>query len=485
METPGYLNPRWRILPKATAKTERPSEDAVTYFDRRQQKQQENAEGWAVVVDTTKEQILQPINVVNQATWLTNRVSRAALVVAHRPPEARDDSVKRAIAGPNQHTMPEYRQKEKALVMWNLATQVWGLYQGEQLGIIQSNDQLREPLLVRHLGALGVMTISELDRHQSSMSDLVGILHQVFSAALANGASVQDLFKLLWHEVDKAGAAGADVNLFPVEYHGPTERSRTILKDGSVLQGQMPQLAEGDVVEFRKQSLRDLDERLETERRVDVPPRETIQQAQAFTGPMTSHDLTGRFGRTVARKAWQHRSADSGPRLGRIEHILDNGKVFLNKRRGAGGTLLIDCSGSMHIAIEYVQAIMDQRPLMSVALYASNQQDLQSGVLVHIARNHRCVPDLEHAWKILGQGNVVDLPALQWLIKQPRPRWWVCDGVVTGRGDSTSHALTQTCMHLAQTGQVVRYNSMDQFLITQNILPPAFLAAFEGDPITW
>ena len=58
-----------------------------------------------------------------------------------------------------------------------------------------------------------------------------------------------------------------------------------------------------------------------------------------------------------------------------------------------------------------------------------------------------------------GSGNVVDLPALQWLAKQPGPRVWLSDGNVTGVEDVATRAITKRCREICTLGQIVRVSS--------------------------
>lgn len=61
----------------------------------------------------------------------------------------------------------------------------------------------------------------------------------------------------------------------------------------------------------------------------------------------------------------------------------------------------------------------------------------------------------EH-FKPYGSGNVVDLPALQWLSKQPEPRLWVSDGCVTGVSDKGCEVILENCHDLAKRARIER-----------------------------
>ena len=61
-----------------------------------------------------------------------------------------------------------------------------------------------------------------------------------------------------------------------------------------------------------------------------------------------------------------------------------------------------------------------------------------TGQLTLVAKNGRVVDSNALLKARVGNGNIVDGPALQWLAKQPEPRLWISDGYVTGKHDTTS-----------------------------------------------
>lgn len=58
--------------------------------------------------------------------------------------------------------------------------------------------------------------------------------------------------------------------------------------------------------------------------------------------------------------------------------------------------------------------------------------------------------------KPFGSGNVVDLPALEWLAKQPEPRLWVSDGRVSGVGDEGCEKILEAFHELAKRTRIER-----------------------------
>ena len=149
-------------------------------------------------------------------------------------------------------------------------------------------------------------------------------------------------------------------------------------------------------------------------------------------------------------------AAEEGSVPRNMHRLLVDGRVFQNVRRARGGTVLIDCSGSMSLASEDIKKILELSPGACVAVYSGNDRD---GVLRILATGGRQV---EGRWigAPAGGANIIDGPALQWLSKQQKPRVWVSDGQVTGIHDRLSAVNTLECMakcnqhHIARKGCV-------------------------------
>ena len=153
-------------------------------------------------------------------------------------------------------------------------------------------------------------------------------------------------------------------------------------------------------------------------------------------------------------------------------HRWPTDKAIFTERRGfKRGTVLIDISGSMNLTTQMLQEIVDHIPLATIAVYSSNWNR-------HIPIEHESDPWLNyqgrlqivaHKGRLLndqaledlllespGQ-NGIDGPALRWLAKQPKPRVWVSDGQVTGRGHS-SVELLEECDNIRTQAQILRVN---------------------------
>ncbi|HPO87356.1 MAG TPA: hypothetical protein PLN86_16060, partial [Candidatus Hydrogenedentes bacterium] len=169
---------------------------------------------------------------------------------------------------------------------------------------------------------------------------------------------------------------------------------------------------------------------------------------------------------TTAIRALTRRPMYVGPLM--YPHRYLDGAMFGLRQRVAGGTILIDMSGSMNIMSSQIDAILTYRPAATIAAYGSAILHFRSGMLVIAARNGRAV-DPEVLRNTIGFGNVVDGPALRWLCKQPEPRIWISDGHVTGVGDRMSPILIREAMELAKREKITRFSSVDEFLKKESL----------------
>lgn len=137
---------------------------------------------------------------------------------------------------------------------------------------------------------------------------------------------------------------------------------------------------------------------------------------------------------------------DEGVNIHSIHRIFTDGRPFVKKKRVLGGSVCIDCSGSMGFQPEDVYTIVENAPGAVVAGYSG---DATHGILRVFAKNGKiCSKELIAA--PCGGGNTVDGMALRWLAKQDEPRYWVSDGGVTGLNDSSSEALAADVAGLLQ-----------------------------------
>ena len=134
-------------------------------------------------------------------------------------------------------------------------------------------------------------------------------------------------------------------------------------------------------------------------------------------------------------------------------------KVFKQRQRTYGGTILIDASGSMMFDGDDILEIMKLLPAVTVAMYnSSNNRERwshQIGSLRIIgAKGKRVKQDYLDKWS--GGGNLVDGPALRWLGKQAPARIWVSDMYVFGADNTNSANLLKECNQIMVQSGITR-----------------------------
>lgn len=139
---------------------------------------------------------------------------------------------------------------------------------------------------------------------------------------------------------------------------------------------------------------------------------------------------------------WRHRfsrirRSDAGVKITALPRILTDQKIFSYKIRKKGGTVLVDCSGSMNLSPEEVYDIVCAAPAACVAVYSGNSR---TGILRIVAEDGKLAHP-RHICSPSAAANTIDGPALRWLATKDHPRVWVSDGAVTGIGDTSDAAL--------------------------------------------
>ena len=158
-------------------------------------------------------------------------------------------------------------------------------------------------------------------------------------------------------------------------------------------------------------------------------------------------------------------------------------RVFGEKRLKSNSTaVLIDCSGSMALKKEDIEFILEECPSSIIATYSGNQY---SGTLTVIAENRMMVADPLMNMKA---GNIVDVPALEWLSKRKEDRKiWISDGCITGRNDDMLNPKSvRMATNYIKKGKIIRVNHLND-LRKSNLLrydPKAFLYYHAAEEIT-
>ena len=162
-----------------------------------------------------------------------------------------------------------------------------------------------------------------------------------------------------------------------------------------------------------------------------------------------------RSGRGAGRR-W--RAATEGCAVRYLGRWPTDKAIFRRRRRGRGGaSVLVDTSGSMSIETDDLDRLLLATPAGArVAIYSGNRE---CGELRLVAQGNRRAQacDLEP----FGRANVVDVPALEWLARQPAPRLWVSDGKVTGVGDQPSEAVSERVDEICRAAGIVRAETLE------------------------
>jgi hypothetical protein len=149
-----------------------------------------------------------------------------------------------------------------------------------------------------------------------------------------------------------------------------------------------------------------------------------------------------------------------------------DGRAWHARLPGLGGTVLLDKSGSMYISETQLQQLLHLSPLATIAVYSGTNRRLIKGCctgdLVILAKEGRYAA--KSVWPAIGAMNVVDGPALRWLMRMPRPRAWICDLGVTGYSiavpdtETNSSRLLLECLLICKMGGIRRFASIYEYL---------------------
>jgi hypothetical protein len=148
------------------------------------------------------------------------------------------------------------------------------------------------------------------------------------------------------------------------------------------------------------------------------------------------------------------RAVAEGVDIRYFHRFVEGQRVFartIRRKPERGGAVLIDVSGSMCLGTADIERIIADTPAGTVVAIYSGRAD--TGELRIVARDgyRASARDLAP----YGSSNVVDLPALKWLAKQPGPRLWISDGLVTGSADVATRALTTRCREICKEASIV------------------------------
>jgi hypothetical protein len=151
---------------------------------------------------------------------------------------------------------------------------------------------------------------------------------------------------------------------------------------------------------------------------------------------------------------WGWRPSTQGGVVRYCHRWVTDKAIFRRRRRigGGGRSILVDASGSMSLDERDLDALLRATPAGGkVAMYSGREA---AGELRIVASGSRraAAPHL----KPFGTGNIVDVPALEWLARQPAPRLWISDGGVTGVGDRRDPAVDDRVEAICATHGIER-----------------------------
>lgn len=159
-------------------------------------------------------------------------------------------------------------------------------------------------------------------------------------------------------------------------------------------------------------------------------------------------------------------------------------RMFMRKLRNlGGGSVLIDASGSMQITNDELRRIAESVPLGTVAYYSGGYHE--NNIAGKVTDGHRVVRiwgceewghlviwaekgrryvhnDSDKKLPFRGGNNIIDFHALQWLLRQPSPRYFVTDKEFTGCMAGYATELLQSSMKLGMVrviGNIARLQS--------------------------
>lgn len=163
----------------------------------------------------------------------------------------------------------------------------------------------------------------------------------------------------------------------------------------------------------------------------------------------------------AAREGRKVRPADVGAVPRYMHRLLTDQRVFgrRRKKKAFEGTVVIDCSGSMHLTPQDVDEILRRWPAVTVATYAGYEDKGELWIVAKKGKRAKA-----NDIKPPGGGNVVDGPCLDWLSKQRQPRVWISDGGVTGVGDAGAFDFVKDAAVKMKRGNIKRLGNVQELL---------------------
>jgi len=154
------------------------------------------------------------------------------------------------------------------------------------------------------------------------------------------------------------------------------------------------------------------------------------------------------------------RPRDEGALVKHMARFMSDGRIFAEKRRKPGGSLLIDYSGSMSLTENDLNTILQHLPMARIATYAGSGDEGELRIISWEGKISKT--PLQHP--NAHGGNIVDFPSLVWLAKQSKPLVWLSDGMVTGKSESSHEELRKACYGVCDQHGIYRANDFVEAL---------------------
>ena len=142
----------------------------------------------------------------------------------------------------------------------------------------------------------------------------------------------------------------------------------------------------------------------------------------------------------------------------RIHRLLTDPekRVFDKVKRGVGGVVIIDGSGSMSFTHDQIRKIVESAPGATVAVYTDRDHGKGATNMWVVADKGRMVSELPD---VFGHGNGVDFPAIEWAVANRQssrsPIVWVTDGGVCPPMGGYTDLLAMQCINYCKKNKIV------------------------------
>ena len=157
------------------------------------------------------------------------------------------------------------------------------------------------------------------------------------------------------------------------------------------------------------------------------------------------------------------RNQDSGVVPKNMHRLTTDRKVFQTRKTVAGGSMMIDCSGSMGMSQRDIEEVVELLPASWIAGYVGYRErnsDGYDGDIRIIADNGRTDTYSIGELTVYGNNNI-DFEALQLLATKPEPRIWVSDQQVIGVNEQ---GMISNLTH-------EKRKEIERFVLLNNIIP--------------